>query len=107
MRVPHQRLTAIAGMLPAYRTAFLAAQGISAATPAELAARPRVVALHLIRGCPVAIVAVATYTDGEGGTFVLHANLVRESAGWEVFNVAEAPPHIPPPKPLSEGPRGC
>jgi hypothetical protein len=27
--------------------------------------------------------------------------------GWRVFDVAEAPPHIPPPKPLSRGPLAC
>jgi hypothetical protein len=97
----------ISGLLPAYADALVRYQGHSLATPDELAARPRIVAIRLVPSCPGAEVALATYQDGSGGRFQLHINLVREPAGWRVFDVAEAPPHIPLPKPLPYGPRGC
>jgi hypothetical protein len=97
----------VPGILAAYAAALARQQGSSLATPAELAARPRIVSLTLTPSCRRAAVALATYSDGEGGRFQLHVNLVREHAGWRVFDVAEAPPHIPLPPPLSHGPHGC
>lgn len=97
----------IAGSLPAYGAAIAQQRGSSLATPAELATRPRILSIDLLASCPTAELALANYQDGEGGQFQLHVNLVREPAGWRVFDVAEAPPHIPLPKPLTDGPRGC
>jgi hypothetical protein len=97
----------IAGTLPAYAAVLGRQAGRSLATPAELAARPRIVSLKLLRSCDRAAVAAADYNDREGGRYQLHVNLVREPAGWQVFDVAEAPPHIPLPKPITEGPQAC
>jgi hypothetical protein len=97
----------IAGTLPAYAAALGRQAGRSLATPAELAARPRIVSLKLLRSCDRAAVAAADYNDREGGRFRLHVNLVREPAGWQVFDVSEVPPHIPLPKPITEGPQAC
>lgn len=97
----------IPGSLPAYAAALDRPPGESLGTPAELAARPRVVSLHVIRACRRSATAIVWYVDGEGGRFQLHVNLVAEPAGWHVFDIAEAPPHIPLPKPLTEGPRAC
>jgi len=94
-------------MLPAYRTDLLRRQGSSLSTPAELAAHPRILSIQLMPSCAQAGIALAAYQDGEGGRFQLHINLVREPVGWRVFDVAEVPPHIPLPKPLADGPRGC
>jgi len=94
-------------MLPAYAAAVARQHQVSLATPAELAAQPRVLALQLLHGCALSAVAAVTYTDREGGRFQFHVNLMRERAAWRVFDVAEAPPHIPLPPPLSRGPRGC
>jgi hypothetical protein len=91
----------------AYAAALTAQQGQSLPTPAETAAHPTITSLRLARSCGNAAVAVVTYADGEGGRFQIHVNLVREPVGWQVFDVAEAQPHIPLPKPLSEGPEAC
>jgi len=95
------------GALPAYAAALARHAGHSLPAPAELGAHPRVASLTVTRSCADAAVAQATYVDSQGGRFQLHVNLVRERAGWRVFDVAEAPPHIPLPPPLSRGPRGC
>jgi len=92
-------------MLPSYAAALARQRGTSLATPAELAARPVVLSLQLLRSCAHSAVAAVTYADG--GRFQIHVNLVHERGGWLVFDVAEAPPHIPLPPPLSRGPRGC
>lgn len=93
--------------LAAYRAALSRQHDGALATPAEQAAHPRVVAVRITRSCGGSAIALATFTDGEGGDFQLHLNLVLEPVGWRVFDVAEAPPHIPPPKPLSRGPLAC
>ncbi|MGH2871849.1 MAG: hypothetical protein ACRDL5_05245, partial [Solirubrobacteraceae bacterium] len=95
----------IPGSLPAYAAALGRRRGGSLATPAELAARPRVISLRVIRACRNSATAIARYVDGDGERYQLHVNLVLAPAGWRVFDVAEAPPHIPLPKPLTEGPR--
>jgi hypothetical protein len=97
----------VGGSLPAYAAALDRQQGRALPTPAELAAHPRVQSVRLIRACRRSEMAVATYLDGHGGRFQLHLNLVRAPEGWRVFDVAEAPPHIPLPPPLTHGPRGC
>jgi len=97
----------IPGTLPAYAAALAGQQGRSLATPAEFAARPRFESLSIVHSCAAAAIAVATYTDGHGRHFPLHVNLVREPAGWRVFDVAEAPPHIALPNPLTAGPQAC
>ena len=102
----HAPCSQIADALPGYASA-LARPARSLATPAELVAHPEVVTLELLPRCGESEVAIATYTDGAGGRFQLHLDLVHEPAGWEVFDVAEAPPHIPLPTPLTRGPGGC
>ena len=97
----------IAEALPAYAAVLGRQAGRSLPTPAELAAHPHVESVRVIRSCPRSAVAVATYFDGQGGRFVLHLNLVQQSRGWRVFDVAEAAPHIALPKPLTDGPGGC
>jgi hypothetical protein len=103
----HAPCSTIPGELHAYASALAQQNSRSAATPAERRAHPQITSIQLSRSCANAVVATATYQDGNGGTFELHVNLVRETAGWRVFDVAEAPPHIPLPRPLSRGPRGC
>lgn len=103
----HRSCAALRGALPAYAAALSRQREASLATPAEQAARPKIVALHITRSCTASAIATAAYQDGEGGTFELHLNLVHGPEGWRVFDVAEAPPHIPLPTPLSRGPRGC
>jgi hypothetical protein len=93
--------------LPAYATAFEHQRGTALPTPAEVDAHLEVLSTTLTPTCPVATVALVIYTDGAGGRFVLHVNLLRTRVGWRVFDVAEAPPHIPLPIELGHGPTGC
>ena len=97
----------ITGMLPAYAVALDRQQGDSRATPAELSAPPLVVSLQLLRSCRRAAVAIATYKDRESDRFELHVNLIHDASGWHVFDVAEGPPHIALPEPLTHGPHEC
>lgn len=97
----------IPGTLPTYADALAGWTSGSLATPAELTARPRVVSVRVIRACRNSATVIADYVDGEGGRFQLHINVVLEHAGWQVFDVAEAPPHIPAPRPLTGGPGAC
>lgn len=103
----HGLCRALPGALPAYAAAVSRQHGASRITPAEQTARPTIIALHITRSCADSAIATATYQDGQGGHFQLHLNLVHEPEGWRIFDVAEAPPHIPLPTPLSHGPRGC
>jgi hypothetical protein len=95
------------GALPAYAAALARHAGHSLPAPAELGAHPRVASLTVTRSCADAAVAHATYVDGQGGRFQLHVNLVHERDGWRVFDVAETPPHISLPAPLSRSPGEC
>jgi hypothetical protein len=97
----------IAGALRAYTSALARETHGWLATPAERAARLRVVAIRLIWSCRPAAVAAAWYRDGTGGRFEVHVNLVHEAAGWEVFDVAETAPHIAQPAPIADNSRGC
>ncbi|MHB1837776.1 MAG: hypothetical protein ACYCXW_22765, partial [Solirubrobacteraceae bacterium] len=82
------RCARIPGTLPAYATALAGWGSGSLATPAELAARPRVVSVRVIRACRNSATASADYHDGVGGRYQLHINLVLEPTGWDVFDVA-------------------
>jgi hypothetical protein len=92
--------------LPAFATAFARQTGVALPTPAELQAHLKVISVGVARTCPVASVARVTYTDG-AERFWLHLNLVRTRRDWLVFDVAEAPPHIPLPVALGHGAHGC
>ena len=86
----------IPGTLSAYAAALARQQGRSLATPAELTARPTIRSLKIVHSCGDAAIAIATYANGEGDRFELHVNLVRERAGWQVFDVAERRRRSPP-----------
>jgi hypothetical protein len=104
----HQRSChRLPGALPRYAASFDRDRGNGITTPAERAARPRVRWVNEIRGCSDSATVTASYQDGEGGLFQVHLNLINTPAGWRVFDVAEAPPHIPLPPPLPRGPRAC
>lgn len=93
--------------LPDYARAITHHDDSALPTPAETQAQLRVVSVHAIRTCPLASIARVVYANGTDGRFVLHLNLLRTGATWRVFDVAEAPPHIPLPTELGHGPRGC
>lgn len=93
--------------LPAYLRALDRQPAASLATPTERASRPTVSRVSLTRDCDAESVATVTYTTSAATPFELHLDLVRERHAWLVFDVAETAPHIPPPPPLSRGPRGC
>jgi len=97
----------IAGTLHSYRRALDSQRRASLQTPVEVAARPEVLSVRLIYGCPASGTAVATYQDGEGGRFELHVSLIDTHGGWRVFDIAEAAPHIALPKMLNHGPGKC
>jgi hypothetical protein len=93
--------------LPGYARAITHRDDSALPTPAEMQAQLRVVSVHAIRTCPLASIARVVYANGTDGRFVLHLNLLRTGATWRVFDVAEAPPHIPLATELGHGPRGC
>jgi hypothetical protein len=99
--------THIPGSLQAYAAALRRQPERSLATPAEHAAQISITRVRLTRDCRDEAVAAVTYTSGSTSHFQIHLSLVREPGGWRVFDVAEAPPHIPTPAPLSRGPRAC
>jgi hypothetical protein len=99
--------TQIPGSLQAYGAALRRQPERSLATPAERAAQISITRIGLTRDCRDEAVAAVTYTSGSTSHFEIHLNLVREPDGWRVFDVAEAPPHIPPPAPLSRGTGAC
>lgn len=103
----HAPASAIPGMLPAFATALAREPGSSLPTPAELAARPRVLSLRLHYNCPLEAVGMVTYTDGQGARYELHPNLVREPDGWQVWSLPEATASIPLPRPLRGGTTLC
>lgn len=104
----HQaRCSPIAGTLRAYARVLAGQQQASLQTPSELAARPTILSLRLIHGCPASAIAIATYQDAEGGRFLLHVSLIDTPGAWRVFDVAEATPHIAPPKAMNHGPGKC
>ena len=104
----HQRpCSPMPSALPLYAAALARHAGDSLPAPAELITHPHVESLSVTRSCADVAVARITYAEGNAGRFQLHVNLVRERAGWRVFDVAEAQPHIPLPPPLGRGPRGC
>jgi hypothetical protein len=95
------------GALPQYAAIFAQDRGNAITTPSERAARPRVTWVDEFRSCSDSAIVTASYQEGEGGHFQIHVNLIHTPVGWRVFDVAEAPPHIPLPSPLSRGPRAC
>jgi hypothetical protein len=95
------------GALPAYAAALSRTTRDSLPAPDEAVGHLRIWIVCLVRACPRVDVALALYTNGLGGEFELHVNLLRTAADWQVFDVAEAPPHVAPPSPLDRSPRGC
>jgi hypothetical protein len=102
-RRPCSRSRAI---LAAYARLVVAQLQHAPVTHSDLAAHPRLVSLKLVRSCPLAAVAIATYTV-DGQRLQLHPDLVLDSSGWKVFDVPEYPAHIPLPAPLRAGDRPC
>ena len=97
----------VPGTLPAYAAALLNAARGAVAAPGESFGHLQFRLVGLIRVCRETDIALAVYTDEQGVRFELHINLLRDTAGWQVFDVAEAPPHISPPAPLGRSSRGC
>ncbi len=102
-----ERCSRIPRALPAYTAALRRVWEASLPTPAELAARPAIRSVSVVEACGDEAVATVTYTAGPSVRYQLHVDLVRHPAGWRVFDVAEAPPHIPLPAPLNRGPGAC